>query len=74
MGKFNYKTKTTHRIHEEIAVDLRIIFLHLVLKLCSCKLFLHVFNPFILKEEAVTTFSQQVAALTYKTKAKLVGA
>lgn len=67
-------TKTTHRIHEEIAVDLSIILLHLLLELCSRKLFLHRFNPFILKEGAVTALSQQVAALIYKTRAKLVGA
>lgn len=66
-------TKTTHRIHEEIAVDLSIILLHLLLKLCSRKLHLHTFNLFILKG-AVTALSQQVAALIYKTRAKLVGA
>lgn len=63
--------KKTHRIHEEIAVDSSIIFLHLLLKLCSCELFLHMFNPFILKEGAVTALNQQVAALIYKTRSVL---
>lgn len=74
MGAQVNKTKTTHRVHEEIAVDLSIIFLHLLLKLCSCKLFLHRFDPFILEEGAVTALGQQVATLTNKTRAKRVGA
>lgn len=62
------KKKTTHRIHEKIAVDSSVIFLHLLLKLCSCELFLHLFNSFILKEGAVTTLNLQMAALVYKTR------
>lgn len=43
---------TTHHVHEQIAVDLRVVFLHLLLNICGCQLLLSQFNLFILEETA----------------------
>lgn len=40
---------TTHHIHEQIAVDLSVVFLHLLLNVWSCQLLLGPVDLFILE-------------------------
>lgn len=39
----------THHVHEKVAVDLSIVFLHLLRNICRCQLVLSPFNLFILE-------------------------